>query len=74
MRDSVYRALENYVLSDEDGIRSALELAKANKEAREKLEKFKKNTIRELSKSTDGYRTAPNKLTRCTKQRMSCMW
>ena len=66
VRDSVYRTLENYVLSDEDGIKSALELAKANKEAREKLEKFKKNTIRELSKGSDGYRTAPNKLTRCT--------
>ena len=65
-RDSVYRSLENYALIDEDGIKSALELAKANKEAREKLEKFKKNTIRELSKSTEGYKTAPNKLVRCT--------
>lgn len=66
VKDSVYRALENYALSDNEGIKSALELAKANKEAREKLERFKKNTIRELTRSTDGYRTAPNKLTRCT--------
>ena len=66
VQESVYKELEQFALTDKDGCDRVLAEAITNKTAREKAESIKKSVIRELSKSTDSYKSIPNKLVRCT--------
>ena len=63
--DKTYKALESYSREYSSDLDEVLSSAIMNKTAREKAESIKKSVIRELSKSTDSYRSTPNKLVRC---------
>lgn len=63
--DKTYKALESYSREYSTDLDEVLNSAIMNKTAREKAESIKKSVIRELSKSTDSYRSTPNKLVRC---------
>lgn len=64
--ENVYKALDNFALVEKDSCDRVLNEAITNKTAREKAESIKKSVIRELSKSTDNYKSIPSKLVRCT--------